>query len=320
MLYLSQALTREVLVLDDVLGVIRSVAQWEHEQRIGWSNPPTSVLMVQEPRSRYRLKACALLDVPVVGIRLIGYPLAGGEDSEHSTRFVMLSDPATGEPLALIDDHWNYTLRTAASAVASAACLTPERPLSVGMVGSGNLAWAMLLLLRHIGRLGPVRVTSRRPERREAFAERVRTELRASVEPVATIAEAAADCDLLVTATNANARLVEPEWVRKGTTLCTLGRYELAPELYRDADKIVVDKWEVAKDVPDVKELLAAKMLSPERVHAEQHELLLGHKPGRESEQETILARCDGLVSQDVGIAYIVYKAALERGLGQQLK
>jgi ornithine cyclodeaminase/alanine dehydrogenase-like protein (mu-crystallin family) len=319
MLYLSEATTRELIVLDDVLAIIKDVARWEDAGRIAWSTPPTSVLLLQEPRSRYRLKACALLDVPIVGIRLIGYPLAGGEDADTSTRFVMLSDPGTGEPLALIDDHWNYTLRTAASAVVGLGYLTPARPLSIGLVGSGNLASAMLLLLKHVGRLGPVRVTSRRAERRVGFARRVGTELGAEIAPVPTVQEAVAGCDLVITATNANARLVEADWVRPGATVCTLGRYEVAPELYRSADKLVVDRWEVAREVPDVRELLAAQAIAPERIHAEQHELVVGRKPGRTSEAETILLRCDGLVSQDVGIAYRVYRTALERGLGQRL-
>ena len=318
MLYLSEAATREILVLDEVLEIIRQVARWEDAGRIGWSVPPTSVLMMAEPRSRYRLKACALLPVPVVGIRIIGYPLGKGDDA-RSTRFVMLSDPASGEPLALIDDHWNYTLRTAASAVVSLTHLAPRRPLAVGMIGSGNLAFAMLLLLRHVGLLGAVRVTSRRQERREAFAERAAGELGLEIAAVDSVAEAVAGQDLVVTSTSANARLVEPEWIRPGATICTLGRYELAPAIYRDADKIVVDRWEVAKDVPDVKELLAEGALSPERVHAEQHQLITGRKPGRASEDETIVFRSDGLVSQDVGIAWTVYRTALGKGMGQQL-
>jgi len=65
--------------------------------------------------------------------------------------------------------------------------------------------------------------------------------------------------------------------------------------------------------------MLAAGVLGEARVHAELHDLVLGRKPGRETREETIIYRTDGLVSQDVAIAWVVYEAARERGLGIRL-
>jgi ornithine cyclodeaminase/alanine dehydrogenase-like protein (mu-crystallin family) len=101
--------------------------------------------------------------------------------------------------------------------------------------------------------------------------------------------------------------------------LCTLGQFELAPDIYRTADKLVVDRWNVAKASPDVKELIKVGAVSQASVHAELHELVSGAKPGRGSASETIVFRTDGLVTQDVAIAYAVYQAALARGLGLTL-
>lgn len=318
MIFLSEQTTREILELDRVLEIIEDVARATPEHRIIYSEPPTSVLSMDEPKCRYRLKACALADIPVVGLRIIGYPLAA--DGPHSsTRFVMLSDPTSGEPLALIDDHWNYTLRTAASAVVGLRHLLPERPVSMGLVGAGNLARAMVKLLRHIDRVASVRVTSRRAESREAFGQWVESEFDLPAVATETVADAVADAELVVTATNANSRLVERPWLADGTTLCTLGRYELAPDVYAAADKIIVDSWNIAKGVPDVKELVAAGILGPDSIHAELHELVTGTKPGRTGPEETIIFRTDGLVSQDVAIGYVVYQAAVARGLGVAL-
>jgi ornithine cyclodeaminase/alanine dehydrogenase-like protein (mu-crystallin family) len=66
--------------------------------------------------------------------------------------------------------------------------------------------------------------------------------------------------------------------------------------------------------------MVAAGIVSEAGVHAELHDLVLGRKPGRESREETIVFRTDGLVSQDVAIAWVVYQAALERGLGTPLQ
>jgi len=318
MIYLSEKNTREILDYDRVLDSIEQVARATPTGDVRFSEPGTSVLLLDEPKSRYRVKAAALLEMPVVGIRIIGYPTAATVP-HASTRFVLLSDPASGAPLALIDDHWNYTLRTAASAVVGLAHLLPEEPCVLASVGAGNLARAMVMLLAHKGRLSRVRVTSRRAESREAFARWVRDEHGIEAAACSGVEEAVSGAQLVVTSTNANKRLVEASWIVPGTTLCTLGRYELAPDIYASADKLVVDSWQVARSLPDVKAMVSDGVLCEERVHAQLHELVLGQKPGRESARETIVFRTDGLVSQDVAIAWVVYQAAIARGIGRTL-
>jgi alanine dehydrogenase len=317
MLILSEAVTRDLVDLDLIMSSIRQESEAQAKGRVVNAEPATQVLLLNEPKARYRIKTCALPDIPLVGIRIIGYPLGGGEHS--STRFVMLSDPKTGEPLALIDDHWTYTLRTAASAVLGLSHLTPDRPLSVGLVGSGNLAGAALMLLKHINRLADVRITSRRPESREAFARKWSEKLGVDIKPVATVGEALKERELVLTATDAGKRLVERDQIAPGATICTLGFFELAPEIYRDASKVIVDRWKNAQGAADVKELVAAGILGPDKVHAELHQLVSGAKPGRENKDEIIVFRTDGLVTQDIVIAHAVYKTALERGMGVKL-
>jgi alanine dehydrogenase len=319
MLYLSQQDTKKVVDLDSVLKIIEKVAHAQAEGKVLFSEPVTCVLQIPQPRSRYRLKACALPEIPIAGIRIIGYPLGGSEAGSDSTRFVLLSDPGTGKPLALIDDHWNYTLRTAASAVTGLRFLIPRGPASVALIGAGNLASAMVLILSHVGLLGSLTVTSRRPESREKFGRQVAEDFHVPVRVVGSVQEAVADAGLVVTATDANRQLVENKWIGKGITLCTLGRYELAPELYKRADKIVVDTWDVAKGSPDVKSLLESGNLAKTSIYAELHELVTGSKKGREGAEETIVFRTDGLVSQDVAIAYASYLTARERGVGIEL-
>lgn len=315
MIYLSEKMTREIIDFDRVLSIIEDVARATPAGRVKFADPGTSVLMLDDPKCRYRIKAAALLDVPVVGIRIIGYPTA--PQGEHSSsRFVMLSDPASGTPLALIDDHWNYTLRTAASAVVGLKHLLPKGKITLASVGSGNLASAMVMLLHHLGLLSSVRVTSRRKESREGFANWITDTYGIDAEAVDDVESAVRGAELVVTSTNANKRLVEPEWIGKGATLCTLGRFELASEIYTVADKVVVDSWKVAKSVPDMKEMISAEIFSEEKVYGELHDLVLGQLPGRESPDEIIIYRTDGLVTQDVAIAYVVYKAAMERGIG----
>jgi ornithine cyclodeaminase/alanine dehydrogenase-like protein (mu-crystallin family) len=319
MLFVSEKDTRELLNPKAAVAIIEQAACWDAAQRIAWCDPSECTLVINEPKSRYRMKSCALLDVPVAGLRMIGYPQSGNEPPE-STRFLLLSDPATGRPLALIDDHWNYTVRTAVSAVVGLRSLLPNRAsVTVAMIGAGNLAYAVLLMLREVCRLGEVRVISRRLESAKQFAEKSTRDFGVLVRSVESIAKAVDGVDLLVTATSANKKLIDADLIRPGMTICTLGRYELAPEIYKSADKVIFDKWEVAKDVPDVKELVAGKYISEAGLYAELNDLVLRRKPGRAADGETILFRTDGLVAQDVAIGWVVYTEALKQNRGIQI-
>lgn len=319
MLFLSESDTRELLDTKAAVEIIEQTARWDAADRIAWCEPSECTLLINEPKSRYRMKSCALLDVPVAGLRMIGYPQTGNEPPD-STRFILLSDPPTGRPLALIDDHWNFTVRTAVSALVGLRHLLPtKRPLTIGMLGAGNLAYAMLMMLRGTYDITEVRVVSRRPESARQFAEKSARDFGIAVKAVESVSHASDGADLLVTATSANKKLVEVNQVRPGMTICTLGRYELAPEIYQSAAKVIFDKWEVAKDVPDVKDLVKGGFLSHSSLHAELNDLVLGRKQGRTSESETIVFRTDGLVAQDVAIAWVIYTAALKQGRGTQI-
>ena len=72
---------------------------------------------VAEFNNHWHVKGCLLRDIPVAGTRMYAY-YDDGERSTvgtlDSTRYVVLSDPETSIPLAIIDEHWTYALRSTA--------------------------------------------------------------------------------------------------------------------------------------------------------------------------------------------------------------
>ena len=53
--------------------------------------------------------------------------------------------------------------------------------------------------------------------------------------------------------------------------------------------------------------------------YADMGELAAGLKPGRESEEERIIAMNLGIALEDMATAIRVYRAAVERGIGKRL-
>src|SRR5262249_56259065 len=91
----------------------------------------------------------------------------GGLDN---TRLIILSDPRSGAPLAIVDEHWSYAIRSAAAATLACKWVGPSNAKVLGLVGVGTMGLNALRCLLTLYRFEEIRCTSRRPETRAAFA------------------------------------------------------------------------------------------------------------------------------------------------------
>jgi len=241
-----------------------------------------------------------------------------GSGAADNTRFVILSDPATGRPLAIIDEHWTYSVRTVAAAVVAAIHLADPAASDLGLIGAGQLASIGVQALCRRFPLRRVRVFSRRPESRRAFADRVAAECGLEAAAVDTADAAVTGAPIVLACTSANQPLVRAPAVASDAFLCTLGRNELEPACYTQADKIVFDSWELSQESGDVRALMKAGVLSRSRLYAELAEIVTGTKPGRQGPERTVV-RVEGMANQDIAIAAWTYRQAVERGVGKVL-
>lgn len=292
-----------VLGLDDVLEEVRLAFEREHRGAITWPEPRKLDIIGDRHGNHYHVKACVLEDVPVAGIRLVSHP--GDDDSGGGTRLVVLVDPKTTRTLAVVDESWSYGQRTVASVALASASVARDGASTLALVGSGHLA---RLALPYYRRLLPglrgLRVTSRRPERRAAFAAWAREEQGLEARDVATVEEAVSGADLVLTCTSAGRPLVEEPWISPGTVVAALDTVELSPALALAADVLLVDSREqLAKELARCYGEAAAA-----RVDATFAEVLAGGHPGRRRPEDRIVVVGQGLASQDVGLAHLAYR------------
>jgi ornithine cyclodeaminase/alanine dehydrogenase-like protein (mu-crystallin family) len=93
---------------------------------------------------------------------------------------------------------------------------------------------------------------------------------------------------------------------------------------YREIDaatmaraKVVVDSREaIMAECGDILLAIRDKAISGDHIHAEIGDVLAGTKPGRSSATEITLYKSVGIAIQDVATAKLVYRKALERGVG----
>lgn len=88
----------------------------------------------------------------------------------------------------------------------------------------------------------------------------------------------------------------------------------------RQCDKIVCDDWETVKHrTQTLSRMYRDGELSDGDIHADLPDLVLGRKPGRESEAERTYFNAVGLAYVDVGIARAMHLRAMEAGAGTEL-
>ncbi len=319
--FVSVGVCKDIVDPALVAELIEQVYRWVAEGQIIHSDPAAMRMAHDAPTFKSHSKAVIIPPLSIAGLRVVGYrvqPDGSGPSSPNSTRLVVLIDLQTGEPLAIVDEHYNYTLRTAASVAVAAKHLAPERPV-LGLIGTGGVAQAVLRMFAEVLPLESVVVTSRREKSRASFVERYASAVPLKLTAVESAADVLDRCNVVVTATTTKSTLVGQTEVRPGMLLCALGSHELDPEIYRSADKVFVDDWSQTEAAHDMAPLIKSGHFGRDRLSGELADVVVGRTPGRERPDEVIVVRTEGMASQDIALAYWAYKEAARRGRLQTL-
>ena len=114
--------------------------------------------------------------------------------------------------------------------------------------------------------------------------------------------------------------VVKKDWVKPGAFYSHIGGWEDEYAVALQSDKIVCDDWQtVCHRTQTLSRMYAEGLIAGHDMHADLHELVSGHKPGRESKEERIYFNAVGLAYIDVAIALAMYRRALAAGFGREL-
>ena len=161
---------------------------------------------------------------------------------------VLLFSTETGEPLAMLPDGVMQRLRVAATSALAARYLAREDAATVGLLGTGWQAGAHAPAMCTVRAVHAINVYSPTPAKREAFAQEMTGTLGIPVTAVDTAEAAVAGADIIVSATNALSRVVDPDWVRPGVHLTCVKASELGSETIGRAGRVVVHNRKTAPD------------------------------------------------------------------------
>ncbi len=322
-MFIDYATTVDLLSATDAMDVCEDVYRMHARKTVKWSEPPSQRLNVGLPfHNHWHVKTVILEEAPVSGVRLYNYfddglrNTIGNLDSAH---FIVLTDPKNARPLAILDEHWTYAIRSAAAAISPLKWLGPSAPETLGLVGVGTMGENCLRCLIKLYRFREIICTSRRPETREAFAAKWSAKLGIPVRTTASVEEVVRASDIAIGGTTSTDIVSREPWVKRGATFVSLARREMDPAGWARFDKTVIDDWDCNMTMREFRDMLDAGQFDRQRLHAELGEVVAEIKPGRQRDDERILLHTTGMVSQDVGIAWWIYQKALALGRGTPL-
>jgi alanine dehydrogenase len=268
------------------------------------------------------VKPLGFAGVKVVGDFVNNYQL--GLPSEMA--ILNLFDPTTGMPKAILDATAITDMRTGAMTALGAKYLARKDSKVLGHVGARGTAYWNVRLLDHLFDFAEIRVHSKRPESRDAFAAKLSADLGKKIVATDNWEDCLKGADILVEAS----RLPAPEplfktaWIRRGAFVVPYGTMSAVELTLTDImDKMVVDDWgQCRKGLPfgALRAHVDSDRLTEANLHAELGQIVAGKKPGRERDDETILFWHRGLSLSDIALGAALLEKAARQGRGQRLR
>lgn len=240
------------------------------------------------------------------------FPLPGGGSAHRG--IVLLADPETGRPVALMDAEAVTAVRTAASATLSMLTLARPDPALIAVIGAGAQARAQLGMLAAIGCTAQVHVASRSPERAAEAARLLPGALACS-----SIQEAVAGADVVFCCTNATEPVIEINWLPPGAHVSSVGGshgHEVDSSIIR-AGHLFAEWHGAAAAAPPAGayELQGVDSGNLTLLGA----VLGGSVPGRRSEDKLTVFKSTGHAALDIAAAAVALERARARGLGVEI-
>lgn len=317
LLYLSRADVEAAGV--PMRAIVDALDAMFKEKGAGRAEMPPKPGLHPGPDSFIHAMPAYLPGLPAAGLKWVaGFPGNRAKGLPYVTGLIILNDPETGLPLAVMDCTWITAQRTGAATAVAAKYLARPESSTVGIVACGvqgrsNLeALACLFPVRH------VKAYDHHFENAARYAAEMGPRLNLEIEPVHTLAEAVQGLDLVVTS---GPILKHPQpaipagWLAAGAfaSLVDFDSYWQGGAL-AEVDKLATDD----RAQLDYYRRDGYFQATPP-AYADLGQIAAGLKPGRTSPEERTLTINLGLALGDVAVARLVHTQARAQGLGVEL-
>lgn len=318
--YLSRADVESLAV--PMADIIEVVEEGFRRKGMGETQMPPKIAIHSRPGEAFLHAMPAYIG----GLDIAAVKWVGGNEANlerglpNITGLIVLNDPETMVPLAIMDGSWITAMRTGAANAVAMKYLGPASPRTVAVVGCGVQGRSNLLamLTRYPG---IVRVCCYDviPQALVAFIRDAESS-HAGVEFVAAAGprEAVEEADIVVSAGPSPKHptpYLRADWLKQGAMAAPvdyMGAWDA--QLAAEVDLLITDDH-AQMDYYRSKGYFA----DIPRPNADLGEVVAGLKPGRERSDERTMSICMGIAVDDAVTAALVYERACAAGIGVEL-
>jgi len=240
---------------------------------------------------------------------------------------VLVLDSETGCPLALLEGSRLTAIRTGAASGAATDLLARPDSHTVAIFGAGAQGRTQLEAVSHVREIQTVWVYDTNPNQIASFIQELAgsAPIPADIRPARTAQQAVRQADIFCTATTSSIPVFSDADLKPGVHINAIGAYtpemqEVPPETVARALVVVDSRLASLAEAGDLIQPIQQRIISPDHIHAEIGELVLGRKTGRTSKSQVTLFKSVGVAVQDAMAAQLALKKAQEMGLGQVVK
>lgn len=249
-----------------------------------------------------------------------GYPQNQSKGLPYITGLMILNDDETGIPYCIMDCTWVTAMRTgAATAVAAKFFARPESK-TVGILACGVQGKSNLEALSCCFKIQQIYAYDNFPGKAQEYADEMSKKLKLSIKAVDKPEKAVKDMDIVVTSgpiLRNPTPVIEDSWFKPGAFASPVDFDSYwKPEVLQKADMFATD------DIDQMfyyKEHGYFKHIPPKEKILDLGAVAAGKAPRRQNINQRIISINLGIALDDMATAPLVYKAAVQKGLGTML-
>jgi ornithine cyclodeaminase/alanine dehydrogenase-like protein (mu-crystallin family) len=318
LLYLSRANVASVGL--DMPTIIDLLEQAFREKGQGRFEMPPKPGIHTRPDAFIHAMPAYIPAMKAAGIKWVsGYPENQSRGLPYITGLLVLNDDETGIPYAVMDCSWITAYRTGAASALSAKYLARPESSTAGILACGVQGRTNLEALAALFPLQRVYAYDIVPDVQQRYVKEMSEKLGLEITGVEKPEEAVLNSELVVTSgpiLKHPTPTIQKDWLQPGAYASAVDFDSYwTGEALSQADRISTDdhaQFQYYRQSGYFQQ-------SPDP-YADLGEIVAGLKPGRERDDERIIAINLGLALDDMAVAPEIYRRACAMGLGTELE
>ncbi len=306
-LILNNRDVKNLLRMPDVIEAVENAFIELGENKV--SMPPKSYLVVED--GDFRAMPAAIRGA--AGMKWVNVHLKNKNRNLPSIMAILvLNDPATGYPLAIMDATEITAYRTAAASAIASKYLARKDSKSLGIIGAGHQADTHIMAHLALFDLTLIKVY----DRSQTAVNRLIDSFSDYALIECSIEEAAAS-DIICTLTPSRSPVLKHPWINTGTHINAVGadakgKQELEAAILNKA-MVIVDSFEQASAAGEINVPTSNGTFKPSQIFATLSEIIIGNKKGRIDDTTITIFDSTGIAIEDIATAKLLYDKAVKR-------